>query len=82
MLDSINKHNVFAFILLGKKSVLLGQSTNAVVRLAHHPDGSANGVHLGCAGHAASVGVNVDEVKLHGSMILGVDDAVAGGAGR
>lgn len=66
---------------LAQKAVLLGQATDAVVRLAHHADGSANGVHLGGAGHGASVGVHIDQIQLHGSVVLGVDDAVARRAG-
>lgn len=79
----LNITNVFGrHYLLAQQTVLLGQATDAVVRLAHHADGTADGVHLGGAGHGAGVRVHIDQVQLHGGVILGMDDAVAGRAGR
>lgn len=67
---------------LGQNAVLLGQTGNAVVGLAHSSDLAADSVDLGRLQHTAGLGVHVDDVQLHRGMILGVDDAVAGGAGR
>lgn len=67
-------------IVLGQNAILLGQTGNAVIGLAHSSDLAADGVHLGGLQHASALGVNIDDVQLHGGVVLGVDDPVAGGA--
>lgn len=63
--------------LLAQQTVLLGQATDAVIGLSHHADGTADGVHLGRAGHGAGVRVHINQVQLHAGVVLGVDDTVA-----
>ena len=55
-------------------------SVDAIVGLAHPPDGAANGVRLVSAGHAAGGLINIGDIQLNGGVILGGNDAVAGRA--
>lgn len=66
---------------LGQNAVLLGEPDNAVIRLSHAADGTAHDVHLGGVSGAARGGVYVRDHQLHGGMVLGVDETVAGRAG-
>jgi len=66
--------------LLVQDSVLLGQPVNAVVALPHPADGSTDGVGLEGASHTTGRLVNLGQVDLDGSVVLGRQDPVAGGA--
>lgn len=68
--------------ILSNDAVLLGESGDAIVGLSHPPDSSADGVDLGGVAHAPGDGIHLGDVDLNGGMVLGVDQAVAGGAGR
>lgn len=61
---------------LGNDAVLLGQTHDAVVGLAHATDLAADGVGLGTVGLATGLGVHIHDAQLHGGVILGVDDPV------
>ena len=61
-------------------SVLLCQSVDAVIGLAHSADGSADGIGLVRASHSSGRLVDVGEVELDRSVILCSDDSVARGA--
>lgn len=63
-------------ILLGDQTVLFGQTDYAVIGFTHTTDFTTDGIGLGTIGHAASFGVNIDDVDLNGSVILSVDDSV------
>ena len=67
--------------LLSQNAVFLGEPDDAVVGFSHAADGSAHHVHLGGVGGAAGGGVHVGDHQLHGRVVLGVDEPVAGRAG-
>ena len=60
-------------------SVLLCQSVDAVIGLAHSADGSADGIGLVRASHSSGRLVDVGEVELDRSVILCSDDSVTRG---
>lgn len=62
--------------LLGNEAILLGQTDNAIVRLAHTTDLTADSVGLGAIGLATGLGIHNNNAQLHGSVVLSVDDSV------
>ena len=77
MLQKCVRH---ALEVLGQDSVLLCESVDAIVRLSHAANGAADGVGLEAPGHSAGRLIDVGDVDLDRSVILGSDDAVARGA--
>lgn len=69
-------------IVLWQNSVFLGEAGDAVVGFSHTSDFSADGVGLDGVQHTAGGFVNINQVDLDGGVILGVDDSVAGRAGK
>ena len=63
--------------ILRDDSVLFGQSVDAVVRLSHTTNLTANGVSLEGTCHSAGGFVNIDDIHLNRSVIFGSDDTVA-----
>ena len=63
--------------ILRDDSVLFGQSVDAVVRLSHTTNLTANGVSLEGTCHSAGGFVNINDVHLNRSVIFGSDDTVA-----
>lgn len=66
--------------LLGNDSILLAEPVDAIIRLSHPPDGTTDGVGGGLASHPTSGLIDLGNVQLDGSVVLGRDDAVASGA--
>jgi hypothetical protein len=79
MLESFYRR---CLVVSRENTVLLCQTRDAVVALAHSSDLSANGVCLRGVQHAASGLIDINEVDLDRCVVLGVDDSVAGRAGR
>lgn len=69
-----------ALVGLRQNSVLLGETSDAVVRFAHSSDLSADSVGLDGVGHASGGLIDINQVDLDGGMVLGVDDSVTGRA--
>jgi len=79
----INVHRIGQYPnSLGNEAVLLGQTHDAVVGLAHATDLTADGVGLGTVGLATGLGVHIHDAQLHGGVVLGVDDPVGCRAAR
>ena len=66
--------------ILGQNSIFLGQSVDAIVRLAHPPDGPANCVSGVVTSHPAGGLINFGEIDLDGGMVLGGNDTITGRA--
>lgn len=62
------------------KSVPLSEAVHGVVGLAHGADEAAEGVDVVLAGDGTAVLVNLGDVDLDGTVVLGLDDAVGGAA--
>lgn len=69
-----------ALNLLGDQTIFLGQTNNTIIRFTHTTDFTTDGIGLGTFGHTASFGININDVDLNGSVILGVDYSVGGRA--
>ncbi len=62
-----------------EEAVLRGQTVQRIVRLAHGADETRQGVRLEGVGDAAGL-VNVGDVNLDGSVVLGSDESTSGRA--
>lgn len=62
------------------KSVPLSEAVHGVVGLSHGADEAAEGVDMVLAGDSTAVLVNLGDVDLDGTVVLGLDDAVGGAA--
>jgi hypothetical protein len=69
-----------ALVVLRQNSVLLGETSNAIVGFTHSSDFSADGIGFHGVQHASGVAVNLNQVDLNRGMILSVDDSVTGRA--
>mgnify|MGYP001306532901 CR=1 FL=1 len=75
--DFYSKWNGDILEILRDDSVLFGQSVDAVVRLSHTTNLTANGVSLEGTCHSPGGFVNINDVHLNRSVIFGSDDSVA-----
>ncbi|GMT28129.1 hypothetical protein PFISCL1PPCAC_19426, partial [Pristionchus fissidentatus] len=76
-----NEQNAFRLEVAGNDSVLLSEAEKAVVRLAHAAEFSADGVAVDLSGnHTASLRVDIDEVDLDGSVVIGGNETRRGRA--
>lgn len=61
-------------------TLLLGKTVERVVTLTELADEAGQGEVGGLAGDHATVGIDVSDGDLDGSVVLGLDDAASGGA--
>lgn len=61
-------------------TLLLGKTVERVVALTELADEARQGEDGGLAGDHATVGIDVGDGDLDGSVVLGLDDAASGGA--
>lgn len=74
--------NIFrnVLIILRQDSILLCETSDAIIGFSHSSDFSTDSIGLYSVQHASGSLVNFNQVDLDRSVILGVDDSVAGRA--
>jgi hypothetical protein len=68
----------FHFLIVSwQDAILLGQASDAIVWFAHSSDFSADSVGLNGIQHSAGGLIDINQVELNWSVVLGVNDSVA-----